>query len=119
MFHIKTIKSIYLIQFHDLNSSDVDKFFYFISSLFENKKYFKLIFDLSNMKVSDSAFLPKIIPFMVKNKKNTITYIDKTAIIIKNKTIKNIFNNFVFKIHPPVKPNIITNKIDEALDFLY
>ena len=119
MFHIKIINSIYLIQIHDLNSNDVDKFFNFISSLFENKTFFKLIFDLSDMKVSDSTFLPKIIPFMVKNKNNTITYIDKTAIIIKNKLIKDIFNNFVFKIHPPVKPNIITNKIDEALDFLY
>lgn len=119
MFHIKIIKSIYLIQFHDLNSNDVDNFFIFITSLFEKKEFFKLIFDLSNMKISDSTFLPKIIPFMIKNKTNTITYIDKTAIIIKNKTIKKIFDNFVFKIHPPVKPNIITNKIDEALDFLY
>tara|TARA_B100000401_G_scaffold361397_1_gene259062 strand:+ start:915 stop:1274 length:360 start_codon:yes stop_codon:yes gene_type:complete len=119
MFNIKNMNNIHLISFNKLNNNDVESFFIFIMNLFKNEKSFKLIFDLTNMKSTDIIYLPKILQFMIKQKSNTIKYIEKTAIIIKNKSIKSIMDNLVFKIHPPVKPNIITNNINKALDFLH
>lgn len=119
MFNIKNMDNIHLISFNNLIKDDVESFFIFLENLFNNDKCFKLIFDLTNMKTGDIVHLPKILKFMIKHKPNTIKYIEKTAIIIKSKTIKSIMDNFVFKIHPPVKPNIITNSMNNALDFLH
>ena len=119
MFNIKNMNNIQLVTFNKLNNNEIDLFFIFIENLYNQKNSFKLIFDLTNMNSTDIIHLPKILNFMIKHKTNTIKYIEKTAIIIKSKTIKSIINNLVFKIHPPVKPNIITNNMNKALDFLH
>ncbi len=119
MFNIKDMNNIKLITFNNLSNNDVNSFFIFIENLYNQKLCFKLIFDLTNMSTTDLIHLPKILKFMLKNKENSIKYMEKSAVIIKSKAIKSIIDNFVFKIHPPVKPNIITNNMNNALDFLH
>lgn len=119
MFNIKNMNNIHMVTFNSLTDDDVESFFCFLTNLYNNKNSFKLIFDLTFMQTSDITHLPKILNFMIKHKSDTINYIDKTAIIIKSKTIRSILDNLVFKIHPPVKPNLVTNNLNKAIDFLH
>ena len=55
---------------------------------------------------------------MEKNKNKTEQYLNKTAIILNNKIIVTLLNNFIFSIYKPVKPNIITDNLNNSILFI-
>ena len=55
---------------------------------------------------------------MKENKKKTEKYIDKTSIIISNEFIRKNINFCIFNFYKPIKPNKITNTLENALYFI-
>lgn len=86
--------------------------------IFNKKKKFKLIFDLSEISIKDGLYIKPNIIYMNKNKNNTNKFLIKSTIIINNDTILKIINNLILSIYKPIKPNIIVNNLNEAFEFI-
>tara|TARA_Y100000589_G_C26666361_1_gene432036 strand:+ start:66 stop:428 length:363 start_codon:yes stop_codon:yes gene_type:complete len=110
--------NIYYFKFSNINNEEFSDYCNYFESLFKKNINLKIIFDLSELSLNDLFYSKKKIEFMKKNYNNTLQYIQKTAIIISNNTIKNLINTCIFSIYKPTKPNIITNNINDAMLFL-
>lgn len=118
MLVTKSLSYVKYIKISKLNNNVFEHFCKYITSLYEEKHTFKIIFDLSNIEFKDFLFSKKLIEFMKENKENTHKYIIKTAIIVSNKNIATFINNFIFSFYEPVHPFIITYSLKNAKDFL-
>lgn len=118
MLVTKSLSYVKYIKISKLNNNLFEDFCNYLTSLYEEKKSFKIIFDLSNIEFKDFLFSKKLIEFMKENKENTHKYIIKTAIIVPNKNIATFLNNFIFSFYEPQHPFIITYSFKNAKDFL-
>ena len=110
--------NIYYIKTYDISTLDINNFIIYLTNIFEKKKKFSIIFDLKELLIQDFLFSKKILDFMEKNKNKTEQYLNKTAIILNNKIIVTLLNNFIFSIYKPVKPNIITDNLNNSILFI-
>ena len=110
--------NIYYIKTYDISTLDINNFIIYLTNIFEKKKNFSIIFDLKELLIQDFLFSKKILDFMKKNKNKTEQYLNKTAIILNNKIIVTLLNNFIFSIYKPVKPNIITDNLNNSILFI-
>ena len=110
--------NIYYIKTYDISIKDLNNFITYFKNIFNKKKNFSIIFDLTEIVIKDFLFSKRIINFMEENKNNTTKYLNKTAIILNNKIIITLLNNFIFSIYKPLKPNIITNNLENCISFI-
>ena len=118
MLVTKSLSYVKYIKISKVDNKIFQDFCDYLTSLYEEKRSFKIIFDLSNMEFKDFLFSKKLIDFMKINKENTYKYIIKTAIIVPNKNIATLLNNFIFSFYKPQHPFIITYSLKNAKDFL-
>lgn len=109
---------IYYFKLFDLKQNEYDHFLFNFNLLFNKKKHVKIIFDLSNLTVKDFLYSSQFINFMKENKKKTEKYIEKTSIIIPNEFIRKNINFLIFNFYKPIKPNEITDTLENAMKFL-
>ena len=119
MFNYENIgNDIYYFKLYNIKQNEYDHFIYNFNSLFNKKKNLKIIFDLSDVSIQDFLYSKQILNFMKENKEKTKKYIDKTAIIIPNDFIRKNINFCIFNFYEPLRPNEITDTIENAIDFL-
>lgn len=118
MLVTKSLSYVKYIKISELNNNIFEDFCKYLTSLYEKKHSFKIIFDLSNIEFKDFLFSKKLIDFMKVNKENTYKYIIKTAIIVPNKNTATFLNNFIFSFYKPLNPFIITYSFKTAKEFL-
>ena len=116
------INNIYYIKLYNINNNDFNNYINYVDEVYSKysklSNQFKIIFDLTNICIYDSVYCKDQLDYMITNKYNTIKNIEKTAIIVSNSIIKNLLNLLIFNIIKPIKPNIITNTLEEALLFI-
>lgn len=119
MFINKKINNnIYYFKLYEIEKEEFNNFILNFSLLFEQKKNIKIIFDLSSLSISDFLYSKKMLCFMKENKENTEKYIDETVLIIPNNFIRDNIEFFIFNLYKPIKPNKITNSIENAIKCL-
>lgn len=110
--------NIYYFKLYNIKQNEYDHFIYNFNSLFNKKKILKIIFDLSDVSIQDFLYSKQILNFMKKNRQKTEKYIEKTTLIIPNDFIRKNINFFIFNFYKPIKPNEITDTLENAIDFL-
>ena len=110
--------NIHYFKLYELKQNDYDHFVITLSLLFKKKINLKIIFDLSSLTVKDFLYSKQFINFMKQNKNLTEKYIERTSIIIPNEFIRKNINFLIFNIYKPIKPNEITDTLENALNFL-
>lgn len=119
MINYKIISdNIHYIEPFNVSQLEFDNYLLFFDNLYLEKKNFSVLFDLRKTKIIDCQYCKEQLEYMIKNKNNTEIYLDKTSILVSNHIIKNLLNLLIFSIQKPFKPNLITNKIEEACEFL-
>ncbi len=118
MFLTKETSHIKYLKIANIDDKNFDEFCDFLTTLYNNKEKFRIIFDLSNIEFKDFLYSKKLIDFMSTNRENTYKYIIKTAIIVPNKNTATFLNNFIFTFYEPQHPFTITYSLNDAKDFL-
>mgnify|MGYP001177184730 CR=1 FL=1 len=108
----------YYFKLYKIQQNEFDQFIFNFNLLFKKKVKIKIIFDLSDVIIKDFLFTKQLLKFMKENKKKTEKYIDKTSIIISNEFIRKNINFCIFNFYKPIKPNKITNTLENALYFI-
>ena len=72
----------------------------------------------ASLTIQDFLFSRQLLIFMQENKIKTEKFIDKTSIIIPNEFIRKNINYCIFNFYKPIKPNKITDTLENALHFL-
>ena len=111
--------NIHYFYFSYITSDEFDNYIKTFDNIFREECKFKIVFDLCDLHIHDTLYAVQKIKFMRENLLNTQIYIEKTAIIITDKLVLSLLNRWILSIYKPVKPNIITDDINEALHFLY
>lgn len=117
MFVKRNIKDIYYMKLYNINNKEFDEYIKYFESIYNKRELCNIIFDLSNIHINDFFYASQQLKFMTENRENTTNYINKTAIIVPNKIIENIINTVILNIYKPVKPNIITDNLENAVNF--
>ena len=81
------------------------------------KKKFSLLFDLTKLTISDCLYSKKQLEYMLENEENTKLYISKTSILVNTKFVMNALN-LLFSLKSLVRPNLITNNLEDSYTFL-
>lgn len=118
MFIKSNIKDIYYMKLYNVNNNEFDEYIEYFKGIYNKNELCNIIFDLSNIHINDFFYASQQLNFMKENRENTTNYINKTAIIVPNKIIENIINKVILNIYKPVKPNIITDTLENAVNFL-
>jgi hypothetical protein len=85
-------------------------------SIERNKKY-KLLFDVRKTNSVAFNYLMMIAKFLIKMKQSTEQWMDRTAILVSNPTIKTLIA-CVFKVYHPVRPFKVFNVSSDAVKWL-
>ena len=118
MFIKYNINNIYYICLYNINDNDFEKYITYFTNIYILKKKCSIIFNLSYISLRDLSYATKQLKFMKDNIENTTTYVIKTAIVVPNKFIERLLNTFIFSVYEPIKPNIITNNLQDAIKFV-
>ena len=119
MFINKNISNnIYYFKLYKIKQNEFDHFIFSFNLLFKKKLKMKIIFDLSDLTIHDFLFTKQLLKFMNDNQNNTKKYIIKTALIIPNEFIRKNINFCIFNFYKPIKPNEITDTLENAMKFL-
>lgn len=119
MFINKNLNNnIYYFKLYKIQQNEFDHFIFNFNLLFKKKVKIKIIFDLSDVIIKDFLFTKQLLKFMKENKKKTEKYIDKTSIIISNEFIRKNINFCIFNFYKPIRPNKITDTLENALYFI-
>lgn len=85
--------------------------------IFEAKQRVAVIIDASNLKFMSRESMKDIKNFIRTHRPVFETYLKSSSIIIRSVLIKNIINA-IFKIQPPIRPNLIVTSAEEAERFI-
>lgn len=110
--------NIYYFKLSEIKQNEFDNFIFNFNLLFKKKVNIKIIFDLTNLTISDFLYSRQLLIFMKENKIKTEKFIEKTSIIIPNEFIRKNINYCIFNFYKPIKPNKITDTLENALHFL-
>lgn len=109
---------IFLFEFSQVSQSEFDTYIESFDILYETKKNFRIIFDVSNASMADCGYLKQQMKYMMDNSEKAIKYLDKTAIVVNNAFIINSLNWFFDNVKKPEKPYIMTKSLGEARRFI-
>jgi hypothetical protein len=85
-------------------------------SMKKNQKH-KLLFDVRKTDSIPFNYLIMIAKFLIKMKKSNEQWMDRTAILVSNPTIKNLIA-IVFKFYRPVRPFKVLDDSNESIQWL-
>ena len=103
----------------EINDYQFDLFLNNWESIYNFNKKFTLIFNTSNMSIPSLKYCFKMSMFIKKIRNFNPQYLEKSIIIVKNKTISNMLE-FIFYLQPPVATVYITNSSkDTIMEQLY
>ncbi len=80
-------------------------------------KQISLILDVRNLGIQSPKLLYKQINFLIENDDLISEVVNSSIILISNSLSKTLID-FIFRFKKPKKPNLITDDIDEGMDFL-
>ena len=98
----------------EINDYQFDLFLNNWESIYNLNKSFTLIFNTSNMSIPNLKYCFKMSMFIKKIRNFNPQYLEKSIIIVKNKTISNMLE-FIFYLQPPVAPVYITNSSKDII----
>ena len=75
------------------------------------------IIDATQLKVMNKQNIKDIRHFIRNNRPVFEAYLKCSSLVIRSVLIKNIINT-IFKIQPPIRPNLIVNTLEEAEQFV-
>jgi hypothetical protein len=85
--------------------------------IFEAQRQVSVIIDATQIKMLNKQNVKEIRHFIRNNKTLFEAYLKCSCLILKSVLIKNIINT-VFKLQPPIRPNLIVNTLEEAERFI-
>lgn len=85
--------------------------------IFEAKRHVSVIIDATQLKMLNKQNIKDIRHFIRSNKPIFEAYLKCSSLIVRSVLIKNIINT-IFKIQPPIRPNLIVNTAEEAERFI-
>jgi hypothetical protein len=85
--------------------------------IFEAQRQVSVIIDATQIKMLNKQNVKEIRHFIRNNKTLFEAYLKCSCLILKSVFIKNIINT-VFKLQPPIRPNLIVNTLEEAERFI-
>lgn len=85
--------------------------------IFEAQRPVAVIIDASQLKTLNKQNVKDIRHFIKHNRPVFETHLKCSSLVIRSVIIKNIINA-LFKIQPPVRPNLIVNYMEEADRFV-
>lgn len=86
-------------------------------SIFDARRAVSVIIDASQLKILTKQNVKDIRHFIKNNRPVFETYLKCSSLVIRSVIIKNIINT-IFKIQPPVRPNLIVNSMEDADRFV-
>ena len=108
----------YYFKLYNIQQNEFDHFIFNFNLLFKKKVKIKIIFYLFNLTNKYFLFTKQLLKFMKENIKKTEKYIEKTSIIISNEFIRKNINFCIFNFYKPIRPNKITDTLENALNFI-
>lgn len=85
--------------------------------IFEMQRYVSVIIDATQLKTMSKQNIKDIRHFIRNNRPIFEAYLKCSSLIVRSVLIKNIINT-IFKIQPPIRPNLIVNTAEEAERFI-
>jgi hypothetical protein len=85
--------------------------------IFESQRQVAVIIDASQLKVLTKQNVKDIRDFLRSNRSTFEMYLKCSTLIVKSVIVKKIINA-IFKIQPPIRPNLIVNSMEEADQFV-
>lgn len=85
--------------------------------IFETRRPLSVIIDATQLKVMSKQNIKDIRHFIRDNRPVFEAYLKCSSLVIRSVLIKNIINT-IFKIQPPIRPNLIVNTVEEAEGFV-
>lgn len=88
-----------------------------LQQLLDNEQPFTLFVDTTQMATVPLSVCLDIVSFMKKNRSKCKLYLNASAVIVGNEFIAGLLQ-YVFKLSPPVSPNVVVRTQSDAMDFL-
>ena len=85
--------------------------------VFETQRHVSVIIDATQLKAMNKQNVKDIRHFIRNNRPVFEAYLKCSSLIVRSVIIKNIINA-IFKIQPPIRPNLIVNTAEEAERFI-
>ena len=85
--------------------------------ILEAQRPLSVIIDATQLKVMNKQNIKDIRHFIRNNRPVFEAYLKCSSLVIRSVLIKNIINT-IFKIQPPIRPNLIVNTLEEAEQFV-
>ena len=85
--------------------------------IFEAQRQVSVIIDATQIKMLNKQNVKEIRHFTRTNNTLFEAFLKCSCLILKSVLIKNIINT-VFKLQPPIRPNLIVNTLEEAERFI-
>jgi hypothetical protein len=85
--------------------------------IFESQRPVSVIIDASALKTLNKQNVKDIRHFIKHNRPVFEAYLKCSSLVVRSVIVKNIIN-LIFKVQPPVRPNLIVNTLEEANQFV-
>ncbi len=85
--------------------------------IFELKRLVSVIIDASELRVLTKQNVKDIRHFIKNNRPVFEEYLKCSSLIVRSVVVKNIIN-LIFKVQPPVRPNLIVTSMEDANSFV-
>ena len=102
---------------HPVTESDFDEYTRHLNLIFGMQQYFYLLIDLSQLDDVPFKFVMKQALYMKRMQKYTKQWLQASSVVFKKPSTANLINT-VFSIKKPIKPNLVTQDLTEAINFL-
>ena len=101
---------IVIVKFNETieNNKDFDDFINSWKNLYLLKQKFTFIFDTTEVGFPPIKYCFKMSKFIKELRDESVQYLEKSLIIVKNKNVMRLLN-LIFYIQPPVAPVLITD----------
>ena len=88
----------------------------YIESEQKNER-FKFLIDVRQVSGVDLKYMIMMGKYLISVKELTEKWMDRTAILVSNKSIKNLIK-FVFTLYKPIRPFKVFNEADKSIEWL-
>tara|TARA_R100001163_G_scaffold64135_2_gene57663 strand:- start:1497 stop:1889 length:393 start_codon:yes stop_codon:yes gene_type:complete len=100
-----------------IKEGDFDEYTRNLNIIFGLQKQFYLLIDLTELEEVPYKFIIKQGLYMKRMQKYVKKWVGASSVVFRKPSTANIIN-LAFSIKKPVKPNLITQDLKEAIDFL-
>jgi hypothetical protein len=85
--------------------------------IFELQKRVSVIIDASELRVLNKENVKDIRHFIKHNRPVFQEFLKCSSLVVRSVMVKNVIN-LLFKVQPPVRPNLIVNTMEDAVQFV-